>query len=59
MAILRSKPDACDDLGGISHTTLWQLVRDGHLTQVNIGRRSFITAESITKYVDSLTAAAG
>ena len=45
-------------LGGIGRTTLYELVKQGHLTKVNIGRRGFITAESLAAYVDQLTGAA-
>jgi predicted DNA-binding transcriptional regulator AlpA len=44
-----------DQLGGISRTTVYGLVKAGHLDKVNIGRRGFITAESIDKYVATLT----
>lgn len=46
--------DAQIALGGISRTTLYRLVSDGALTRVNIGRRAFVTAESIDAYVESL-----
>jgi hypothetical protein len=45
-------------LGGISRTTLWELVNRGEVTRVNVGRRGFITAKSIAAYVDRLTEAA-
>ncbi|BBY76991.1 hypothetical protein MPRF_38900 [Mycolicibacterium parafortuitum] len=45
-------------LGNIGRTTLWELVRAGELVRVNIGRRGFITAESIAAYVDRLSEAA-
>lgn len=50
--------EAMAALGGISRTTLWELVNRGELVRVNIGARSFITAKSIAEYVDRLTAAA-
>ncbi len=34
-------------LGGIGHTTIYALINSGELVKVNIGRRSFITAESL------------
>jgi hypothetical protein len=42
-------------LGGIGRTTLWELITSGQLVKVNIGRRGFITAESIAAYVNSLS----
>lgn len=44
-----------EQLGGISRTTVYGLVNSGLLAKVNIGRRGFITADSIEKYVASLT----
>lgn len=48
-------PDARAELGGIGHTTIYDLINRHELVKVNIGRRSFITAESLTAYVDSLS----
>ncbi|MBV8178806.1 MAG: helix-turn-helix domain-containing protein [Mycobacterium sp.] len=56
--ILVPHDEAMTALGGIGRTTLYELITTKRLTKVNIGRRSFITAESIRQYVDSLTAAA-
>lgn len=50
--------EAMAALGGISRTTLWDLVNDGQVVRVKIGARGFITAKSIAEYVDRLTAAA-
>ena len=54
--LLLSIPDSCVELGGISRTTLYELINNGHLVKVNIGTRGFITGQSLTKYVESLTA---
>jgi hypothetical protein len=51
-------PEACAALGGISRTTLWELVNRGEVIRVRVGRRSFVTAKSIAAYVDRLTEAA-
>jgi hypothetical protein len=45
-------------LGDIGHTTLYDLVKRGELTKVNIGRRGMITSESLTAYMDRLARAA-
>jgi excisionase family DNA binding protein len=45
-------------LGGIGRTTVYELIKRGELTQVHVGRRGFITSESLAAYVDRLTAAA-
>jgi len=50
-------PDACAALG-IGRTTMYELVDQHHVVKVNIGRRSFITAESVGAYVDRLRNAA-
>jgi hypothetical protein len=50
--------EARKELGGIGHTTIYDLIGDGQLVKVNIGRRSFITAESLAAYVDRITEAA-
>jgi hypothetical protein len=50
-------PETCKSLGGTSRTTLYELVDRGELVKVNIGRRAFITAESIAAYVERLKAA--
>jgi hypothetical protein len=54
--LLLSDPDVLEALN-IGRTTLWELKKAGHLTVVRIGRRSFVTAESVRAYVDRLTAA--
>jgi excisionase family DNA binding protein len=38
-------------LGRSSRTTVYKLVDEGQLDLVKIGRRSFITAESLERYV--------
>lgn len=48
--------DSQNYLGGISRTTLWALAKSGEISQVNIGRRAFITRESMDSYVDTLAA---
>jgi hypothetical protein len=45
---------ACTALGGVGRTKVYELVNQGELVKVNIGRRGFITTESLTAYVDRL-----
>jgi len=45
---------ACIALGGVGRTKVYDLVNQGELIKVNIGRRGFITTESLTAYVDRL-----
>ncbi len=51
-------PGAREQLGGIGHTTIYDLIKRGELVKVNIGRRSFVTADSLEAYVDRLSEAA-
>ncbi len=50
-------PAACATLGGVSRTTVYALVNQNELVKVCIGRRSFITSESLGAYVDRLAEA--
>jgi excisionase family DNA binding protein len=45
-------------LGGIGRTTVYELIKRGELTQVHVGRRSFLTSKSLAAYVDRLSAVA-
>jgi hypothetical protein len=49
-----SSSDAREVLGGIGHTTIYELVNRGEIMKVNIGRRGFITSESLDAYVNRL-----
>lgn len=51
-------PEARAQLGGIGHTTIYDLIKHRQLVKVNIGRRGFVTAESLAAYVHRLTEAA-
>lgn len=42
-------------LGGIGRTTLYQLIEAGEIQRVKIGNRAFITARSLTDYVERLS----
>jgi hypothetical protein len=52
---LVSIPEARAVLGGIGHTTIYDLIKRGELLKVNIGRRGFVTSESLAAYVDRLS----
>jgi len=45
-------------LGGIGRTKFYELCEQHEIVRVSIGRRGFITAESLNAYVDSLQVAA-
>lgn len=49
-------PEARHLLGGIGRTTIYELVKQGEIVKVNLGRRAFITSESLEAYVDRLGA---
>ncbi len=53
-----SYDDAMHQLGGIGRTTLHELIVANKLTRAQIGRRSFVTQESIDAYVDAISAPA-
>ena len=48
---------AQSELGGIGRTTLYRLIEEGHLVRANIGRRAFITGDSIAAYIETIVAA--
>ncbi|MFT4396906.1 helix-turn-helix domain-containing protein [Gordonia lacunae] len=50
---------SCEYLGGISKVSLYNRVNEGELTLIKIGRRSFITLESLDAYLDRCIEAAG
>jgi hypothetical protein len=52
--LLYPSSEARHKLGGIGTTTYHELINAGHLERVHIGRRAFITAESLHGYVDLL-----
>jgi hypothetical protein len=47
-------PNARRMLGGIGWTKFCELMNEGEIERVNIGRRSFVTAESLRAYVERL-----
>lgn len=47
-------PEVRQRLGGISHTSFYEIVKRCEIKIVKIGRRSFVTAAEIGRYVASL-----
>lgn len=43
---------------GVSRRKIYELIDDGELTRVKIGRRALVTAESVHEYVERLVTAA-
>ena len=56
--LLISIEDGRQKLGGIGRTTVYELIKQGELEHVNIGRRGFLTATSLAQYVERLTGGA-
>jgi excisionase family DNA binding protein len=54
MTTLLTVEQAAEQLGGVSRSTLYQLMRSGELASVKIGRRRLIPAEAIADYVLNL-----
>ena len=50
--------EAMDVLGGIGRTKFNELIDADEIVRVKIGRRGFITAKSLTAYVERLSEAA-
>ncbi len=44
--------EARRQLGGISQSTLYSLIKNGELPLVKIGRRSFVPASAIDEFID-------
>jgi hypothetical protein len=42
-------------LGGVGRTTVYELFKSGDLVKANIGRRAFVTAESLVAYLDRVS----
>lgn len=52
-------PEARQLLGGIGHTCLYALVKNGQLRLTKVGRRSFVSADEIQRFVASLPTSGG
>lgn len=52
--IINSIPQTLEKLGGISRSMVYELINQGELAVVKIGRRSFITEDSLQSFVQRL-----
>lgn len=43
-------PQACRAMGGISRSTLYGLIRAGHVRTLHVGRRVFVPASALDDY---------
>ena len=57
--LLIPRPDARHLLGGIGETKLWELEKAKEIEVVRIGRRTFVTRESLLAYVERLRGQSG
>ena len=48
-----SVPEAAQALGGVSENTIWNLLRDGTLRRLKVGRRTLIPVSSIEEVAGS------
>ena len=55
--LLLTLEEASQKLGGLSRTKLFELMRDGYLQPVKIGRRTFLTLEVLRRFVDDMSQA--
>lgn len=55
--LLLSIPELCDVLN-VGRTMAYELIEEKQITRVKVGRRSFVTAESVRGYVNRLAEAA-
>ena len=51
--IALSVPEAAEALGGVSENTIWNLLRDGTLRRLKVGRRTLIPVSSIEEFAGS------
>jgi len=47
-------PDTGQALGGIGRTKVFELIKNGELRAVKIGRRTFVVAESVSDFIRRL-----
>ena len=48
-----SVPEAAEALGGVSENTIWNLLREGSLRRLKVGRRTLIPVSSIEEFAGS------
>lgn len=54
---LHSVAVAADLLGGMSQRFVWQLIADGVLSRVKIGRRTLVRDDELAAFIDANTLA--
>ncbi len=48
-------PDAAKALGGMSRSKIYMEIKEGRLSVVKVGRRTFITVDELERYVSELS----
>jgi excisionase family DNA binding protein len=49
--LINSIPQSQERLGGLSRSTIYELIYQGELEVLKIGRRTFITEESLKNFI--------
>lgn len=55
--LLHPIPEVQDLLGGMSRSTLYEIIKDGDIAVVKVGRRTYIADVELERYVRALTKA--
>lgn len=55
--ILFSEAEGREALGGLGRSKFYELIRDGEIQIVKIGRRTFVARDELERYVASLSKA--
>jgi excisionase family DNA binding protein len=53
-ALMYPIPEAVEVLGGMSRSTLYELLAAGEIEKVKVGRRTYITRDELERYVRGL-----
>lgn len=53
--LLHQIPEAQEILGGMSRSTLYEIIKDGEIAVVKVGRRTYIAGDELERYVRALT----
>jgi excisionase family DNA binding protein len=53
--LLHPIPEAQDQLGGMSRSTLYEKIANGEINSVKVGRRTYITHDELVRFVQALT----